>query len=229
MKAVFKSAGMERKMKTEVVIFDFDGTIGDTAKTIVAAKQETMRIAGLVVADETTCLSTIGLSCRAGFLSVYPDLPEAKLDLCVSEYKTVFEEMKRKIPPTCFEGVERVLAVLKEQKIKSTIATSRGQDSLKTFLEEWGIDGYFPYVLGAEGTELLKPNPDPVLKTLKDLQIDPKQALVVGDMPVDIEMGKAAGVYTCGVTYGNASRESLKAAGADFIIDRIEELLDIVG
>jgi phosphoglycolate phosphatase-like HAD superfamily hydrolase len=43
-------------------------------------------------------------------------------------------------------------------------------------------------------------------------------------MPVDIQMGKAAGAATCAVTYGNASREALAAAGADFIIDDIAEL-----
>ena len=54
------------------------------------------------------------------------------------------------------------------------------------------------------------------------------EALVVGDTAYDIEMGKRAGVRTCGVTYGNGTRAELARAGADFLIDDFGELLDIV-
>jgi len=50
----------------------------------------------------------------------------------------------------------------------------------------------------------------------------------VGDMPVDIMMGNAAGAHTCAVTYGNASREELIASGADYLIDDMSELLSLV-
>ena len=73
-----------------------------------------------------------------------------------------------------------------------------------------------------------KPAPDPVLKTIEDLVYNPENALVVGDMPVDILMGKSAGVNTCGVTYGNSDREKLTEAGADYVIDDIRDLLTIV-
>ena len=63
-----------------------------------------------------------------------------------------------------------------------------------------------------------------MLKTLEDLGIEARNALVVGDMPFDILMGKNAGAYTCAVTYGNADRKSLEEAGADYIIDEIGEL-----
>lgn len=61
-------------MDTKLVIFDFDGTIMDTRKTIVIAKQETMRQMGLSIADEQTCADTIGLSAKLGFQSIYPEL-----------------------------------------------------------------------------------------------------------------------------------------------------------
>jgi phosphoglycolate phosphatase len=54
------------------------------------------------------------------------------------------------------------------------------------------------------------------------------KTLVVGDMAVDILMGANAGAKTCGVTWGNGRREELKQAGADYIIDRMEELLHII-
>ena len=90
------------------------------------------------------------------------------------------------------------------------------------------IKNLFSYFLAAEDTVLLKPNAEPVIKTLNDLSYNKEQTLVVGDMPVDILMGKNAGVYTCGVTYGNSDKDSLLEAGADYVIDGISELPDIL-
>ncbi len=72
-----------------------------------------------------------------------------------------------------------------------------------------------------------KPKPEPVLKTLAAMQYDAYETLVVGDMAVDILMGANAGTKTCGVTWGNGTREELKEAGADYIIDRMEDLLGV--
>ena len=96
------------------------------------------------------------------------------------------------------------------------------------------IAKYFSYLLAAEDTTLHKPNAEPVKKTLNELSYNAQDTLVVGDMPFDILMGKNAGVYTCGVTYGVSDKKSLSGknslleAGADWVIDDISELLEIV-
>ena len=208
----------------KLVIFDFDGTLADTSKLIVSCKQETMERMGLEVMDEEVCRSTIGLSAEIGFRQTYPGLSDDLIEKCVKVYRALFEERKLKEPPELFRNVLETLNVLKTKGIVCTIASSRNSQSLNGFLETMGLKEYFPYVLGGDDTPLLKPNPDPVLKTLEDLGIEARNALVVGDMPFDILMGKNAGAYTCAVTYGNADRKSLEEAGADYIIDEIGEL-----
>ena len=47
-------------------------------------------------------------------------------------------------------------------------------------------------------------------------------------MPVDVQMGLGAGALTCGVTFGNSSREALAAAGANYVIDSFDKLLSII-
>ncbi len=215
-------------MNIKLVIFDFDGTLMDTRKPIIMAKQETMRQMGLAVADEQTCAETIGLSSKLGFAHTYPDLSDEMLDLCVQNYRKYFEEIIKTEPPTLFAGVVDMLNKLKENGIVCTIATSRNGKSVREFLDQMKIANYFSYVLAAEDTTLLKPNAEPVIKTLHDLGYDKEQTLVVGDMPFDILMGKNAGVYTCGVTYGNSDRDGLLEAGADFVIDGMGELMDIL-
>jgi len=59
------------------------------------------------------------------------------------------------------------------------------------------------------------------------MHFDAGDTLVVGDMAVDILMGANAGAKTCGVTWGNGTKEELENAGATFIIDRIEDLIEI--
>lgn len=219
---------MKKIMKKQLVIFDFDGTLIDTRQTIVAAKQETMRQLGLPVADEKACADTIGLSSKLGFKKNFPDLSEELLDLCVKHYRDNFERMKELVPPRLFDGVPGTLNALKEKGMVLTIATSRNRRSLLEFLEKLDLKKYFTYVLAAEDTKLLKPNAEPVTKTLEELRFRPEDALVVGDMPYDILMGRNAQVATCGVTYGNASRQELKEAGADYLIDSISELPEFI-
>jgi phosphoglycolate phosphatase len=60
------------------------------------------------------------------------------------------------------------------------------------------------------------------------MNFDAGETLVVGDMAVDIQMGANAGAKTCGVTWGNGIRDELKKVGATFIIDRMEDLIEIV-
>lgn len=91
-----------------------------------------------------------------------------------------------------------------------------------------GVADYFPCVLGADNVESHKPEPEPVLKTLRELDFKSSDAIVVGDMPVDILMAHNAGVRAVGVSWGNASREELEAAGADWVIDSMEELIGLL-
>ena len=91
-----------------------------------------------------------------------------------------------------------------------------------------GITDYISYLIGADDVQEAKPKPEPVLKTLVAMHYTANETLVVGDMAVDILMGANAGAKTCGVTWGNGTREEFKEAGADFIIDRMEELIRIV-
>ena len=214
-------------MNFKLVIFDFDGTLADTRKLIVICKQEIMRELGIRVLNEEECASTIGLSAVTGFRQSYPDMSEEMIDKCVAMYRARFEEKKLEIPPDLFTGVAETLEALKEKGIICTIASSRNSKSLKGFLSLMDIDKYFPYVLGGDDTELLKPHPEPVLKTLKDLDIRAEDTLVVGDMPYDVLMGKNAGTYACGVTYGNSSRDELVRSGADYIVDNMADILKI--
>jgi phosphoglycolate phosphatase len=124
-----------------------------------------------------------------------------------------------------FPHVKETLAALYAKGYVLTVASSRSNQSLNEFLQEMGVAQYFSYVLGGDNVSKAKPDPEPVLKTLRELGYQADEALVVGDMPVDIRMGAGAGARTCGVSYGNSNRAELLAAGADSVIDDFAQLL----
>lgn len=215
-------------MKPKLIIFDFDGTLGDTRQNIIVTMQRTMQMVGLPVKSDEECASTIGLTLDNSFKTMYPDVSAEVAKRCVDAYREIFMESVEELTLELFPGVSDTLARLDAMGIKMSVASSRQSQSLLLFLERMGIANYFPYVLGSDNVSKHKPDPEPVLKTLRELDYSPSDVLVVGDMPVDIAMAHGADVRAIAVTFGNASREELVEAQADYIIDDITKILDII-
>ena len=215
-------------MKIKLIIFDFDGTLGDTRANIIMTMQETMRVLGYPVAGEEAIAATIGLTLEDGFRDLFPGLTERDILRCAEVYRDLFEKNRRKMIPTLFPHVKETLNLLKERGYILSVASSRQSVSLRGFLHDMSVEDCISYILGADNVEKSKPDPEPVLKTLRELGIPAEESLVVGDMPVDIIMGLRAGAATCGVTYGNSSRDDLVEAGAGYIIDDISELPELL-
>ena len=215
-------------MKTKVIIFDFDGTLCDTRSNIIVAFRATMERLGLEMRDEATCGATIGLTLRDGFKSMYPTLDDTAIDNCVDTYRQIFAERREELMPELFAGVKETLEELHRRGHRMTIASSRLTDSLLLFMRHHKIDHYFEYVVGSDSVSHHKPHPEPALKTLAELKIEPSDAIMVGDMPVDIAMAHNASIRAVGVSFGNATHVELAEAKADWIIDDITKLLEII-
>ena len=208
----------------QLIIFDFDGTLADTYELIIKTNQEAMRQMDYPVRDEETIRGTIGLPLEAGIRTLFPDLPEEAIPQWCATYRRVFDVYKTQYLPVLFPEVKETLEWLRDKGFVLTVASSRQSVSLNAFLRDLGILPCFRYVLGADNVARAKPDPEPVLKTLRDLGYRAENTLVVGDMPVDILMGARAGAGTVGVTYGNSCRADLLEAGADFVLDHFSEL-----
>ena len=215
-------------MSIRLIIFDFDGTLGDTRRNIVTTMQMTIAELHLPNRSEEECAATIGLPLTECFRTLFPDIQEELIPRCAETYRRFFNENLKTIQPEAFPGIVETLSVLHQNGFTLTIASSRSRNSLMELTRNMGIADYISYILGADDVKEAKPKPEPVLKTLADMHYDASQTLVVGDMAVDVLMGANAGAKTCGVTWGNGTRDELVQAGADYIIDNIEELIGIV-
>ena len=210
-----------------LIIFDFDGTLGDTRRNIVTTMQMTIRETGLPARTDHECASTIGLPLDGCFEALYPDESKDTIRLCTDTYRRIFQENLQTMKPQVFPKVRETLLALKEQGLTLTIASSRWHKSLSELTHDLQIAEYISYLVGADDVVKAKPDPEPVLKTLSAMGFKASEALVVGDMNVDILMGRNAGAKTCGVTYGNGTKQELEEAGADYLIDSIDELLTV--
>ena len=217
---------MEKDIK--LIIFDFDGTLADTHELIVKTNQEAMKAMNYPVRDEEAIRKTIGLPLEAGIRTLFPELTDEVIPAWCAMYRKVFDVLKTQIVPILFPEVKETLEWLHGKGYVLTVASSRHSSSLNAFLRDMGIAECFQYVLGADNVAKAKPDPEPVLQTLRDLGYKADEALVVGDMPVDILMGARAGAGTVGVTYGNSNRPELTKAGADYVLDHFSELKSVL-
>lgn len=212
-------------MQPKLIIFDFDGTLANTTALILWTFRAAIDELGVAKRTDIAVKATIGLPLREGFRQLYPNFSDAELDRCVEAYRRVFNENKTKLIPKLYPGVTSSLEELHRLGIEMSIASSRSNASLIEFCKINRLTPFFKFILGADDVVKAKPNPEPVFTTLAVLKKDPKDAIVVGDMPVDIAMGRRAGCCTVGVTYGNSCRQDLLDAGACYIIDKLPQLL----
>lgn len=207
------------------IIFDFDGTLADTRRGILDTAQEVLRRMGREPADEQALAATIGLPLRENFTRG-AGFSEPEADEAVAIYRSIFDEVA--VPSiTAFPGVEEVLSTLAARGIPMAVATSRGQRSLELLMHHLGLDRYIPpeRCFGVETVARPKPAPDIIYVILGKLGVKPEETLVVGDTTFDIEMGKAAGCFTCGVSYGNQSAGQLAGASPDYLLDDLRKIL----
>lgn len=208
-------------------IYDFDGTIGDTRQTIVTTLQATLRHYGYEGISNETCAATIGLTLEDAFQRMVNGLSRQGAVDMAAYYRIIFEDNKARLKPQPFPHVIDTIRAVHERGIIQTIASSRGNQSLMDFVNDMQLVPYISMVVGANDVVNPKPHPEAVLTTMERLGIPAADTLVVGDMSFDIMMGANAHCDTCGVTYGNGTREELAQSGATYIIDDFKELLTL--
>ena len=217
---------MERDIK--LVIFDFDGTLADTKENIILTFQMTMKELGVEIKSRQECAATIGLTLEDAFKVLYPGMAAEKYILLRDTCRRIFKENRKILVPGLFPEVMETLEELRRRGYLMSIASSRQSPSLQSFLEDMKIAHLFEYAVGGDNVEHPKPAPDAVLQILRHYNLSAEEAFVVGDMPFDINMATNAGVKSCGVTWGNADAAQLKESGANYIIDKMSQLLEIL-
>lgn len=215
-------------MKYRNIIFDFDGTLADTAELTVETMHRTNCAMNLSDKSDAECRAMIGYRLEEIPSILWADIPDLS-ERYAATFREIYKSTKEDFKVRTFPRVIDTMDILKRNGIRMAVASSRSNVSLTELCIELHIDNFLQMVVGGGDVKNGKPAPDPVDLVLATQGWDKVETLVVGDMDVDILMGRAAGTVTCGVTYGNGSVAELKEAGADYLISDFSELYNVLG
>ena len=218
------------------VLWDFDDTLVDSLPARVHALTQVFHDANIRGVDpEGFLLSIAGKTLQA----TLPPLAESH-----GSASDLFEQYRRiywtKKPSSLrlYPGIEAALDGLQQRGVLLAIVTSKGRSldvegipaGVSAELEELGIAGRFPVVVGLEDVSEPKPHPEGVLRALEQLGVEPERALMVGDSVADIEAAKAAGCWSCLATWGVPDgADRARRANADLVAETPGGVLRFVG
>lgn len=214
-----------QKPYINVLIFDFDGVIIDSRDDIAGAVEYSLKHFGRPPLSRDEIISYIGWGADNLIRSCFKGCDDEVIREAISFYKKYYLDNSVK-ETKLYKNVEETLDFFKGKKI--ALVTNKPEDISLSILDKLGVADRFNIVIGPESLKKLKPDPEGILKVLDAFGEDPKKTIMIGDTYTDVEAGKAAGTYTCGVTYGIGSTEDLLKASPDYIVDDIIKLTDII-
>ena len=150
------------------IIFDFDGTIGDSQSLIVKTLQDTMRARKLEVKSDEACAKTIGLRLDEAFVSLFGMSAEEGME-CAATYREIFLDNKKTMIVQPFPHVIDTLRELHRQGFIMGMASSRNHCSLDGYVKQMQLENIFSSIVAGDDVKHVKPAPDMVFKALGEM------------------------------------------------------------
>lgn len=203
-----------------VYLFDVDGTLLDSAADITGAVRQVLADEGVTGLSQAYLESFIGFHLFDLFEAVLPAYSHEEHERVLANYRRIY--LSRGHSSTrVYDGVPEMLAQLGGRK---STATTKGSETARNVLTQFGLVSHFDHVQGTDGFPS-KPEPDVIYKSFEVLGVKPEECLMIGDSAPDMEAGRRAGVKTCGVRYGYGNIADMEAHKPDFWIESPLELI----
>ncbi len=215
----------------ELVLFDLDGTLTDSAPGIMESVQYAYAQLGIEAPDADTLRTFVGPPLHVS---------SARYGVAASEYEEFLRQYRVKFTDggmlnnSVYPGIVELLDTLTARGMPMAVATSKPEKYARQILEHFGLAHYFRFIAGAtmDGTRSAKADViehclaslTPLLGQLPGVD----RILMVGDREHDVNGARLHGIDTVGVSWGYALPGELIAHGAVAVIDKPQELLDLV-
>lgn len=212
--------------KYDTVIFDLDGTLLNTLEDLTDSVNYALALNGFPVRKMTDVRKFVGNGIsRLIELCIPNGLNSPQFDKCLSDFRSYYSKnMQNKTG--AYKGIMELLEKLSKEDYKMAIVSNKFDKAVKE-LNLVYFGEYIKTAIGESKNISRKPAPDTVFKALEELGASADKALYVGDSEVDVKTAQNSGITSVGVTWGFRDRDVLKLEGADYIIDKPEELLKI--
>ncbi len=194
----------------DLLIFDWDGTLMDSAGSIVDCIQAASADLGWPVPSRDAASHIIGLGLKEAVEALFPDLPETEHPRLVERYRHHYLGRDHEIP--LFEGARELIVELHARGYLLAVATGKARRGLARAFGHSGLGPYFHASRTADETHS-KPHPAMILELLDELGVDGGRALMIGDTSHDLEMARNAGTPSLAAGYGAHPAGSLAGFG----------------
>lgn len=206
-----------------LVVFDWDGTLMDSAAQIVACMQAGIDDLRLAARSVDEIRNIIGLGLREAVAALYPDTDDDLVRTLAERYRAHWLACSE--PSRLFPGVETTLQLLKGEGFRLAVATGKGRQGLDKVLHETGLAGLFDATRCADET-CSKPHPLMLEQIMQQLDCTPHQTIMVGDTEYDMAMARNAHAHPVAVSYGVHEWPRLQQHAPLTCLNEITELGD---
>lgn len=210
-------------MKYQLLIFDWDGTLADSAAQIVGAMQKAIAGLKLPPRPDESIRELIGLGLNEGLQILYPELEVAGLRTLLNSYRAKWLSEGAGEAPL-FKGAMAAIEGLHEQGQVITIATGKSRRGLDRSLAHHAELRKLVTASRCADETASKPNPLMLRELLEELEIKAADALMIGDTEYDMAMARAIGMHAVGVTCGVHEPQRMRDAGATALIEDVSRL-----
>ena len=207
-------------MKYRLLVFDWDGTIINSASAIAECIRLAAADVGLPVPTKEQASHVIGLGLHDALRHAVPDLRPEHVPEFVERYREHFRASEHTMD--LFGGMRELLQSLQGERILS-IATGKSRRGLDRSLDATGLRPYFRASRCADETHP-KPHPAMLLELMDELDVAARGALMIGDTSHDLEMARAAGVDALAVSYGAHAEDNLRSCQPRACVASVAEL-----
>lgn len=211
----------------QYILFDLDGTLTDPAVGITNSIMYSLKKYNIKVDDRSELYKFIGPPLLESFMKYY-GFTEEEGKKAIEYYREYFG-VKGLFENIIYDGIKDLLKSLKDNGKILLVATSKPQVFAEQILVHFKLDKYFSFIAGSnlDGTRIKKA--EVIEYALEGLNItELTKTIMVGDREHDIRGAKTIGIKSIGVLYGYGSKEELVNAGADYIVQSVSEIKDIV-
>ncbi len=213
--------------KIQLVLFDFDGTLVDTAPDLVRSANLYLKSQGLEPLSEGVIRREIGMGLRRLIVEIHPseNKDEEFRKRIEKEFIEVYEQ-EFLTSPRLFPGVHEFLHEFEGQV---GIVSNKRERFIRPILKKLGLDT-FPWVriVGGDTYPKMKPHPEPFVRVMEAAGLMPEETLVVGDGAPDVEGALAVGCRSVVVEFGYTPFQELMDIGGTYSIESYDQLLPLI-
>jgi phosphoglycolate phosphatase len=214
----------EKRGRLRAVLFDFDGTLADSYAAIAASINHVRAAYGLEPLAVEEVKQHVGRGPAHLLRHTVPGCdPQRDVARYRAHHPSVMRELTHLLP-----GAAAAITELSEAGLLLGVCSNKPAPFTRALLDHLGLLESLKVVLGPEDVPRRKPAPDMVKAALRQLGVPPDEALYVGDMTVDVETARGAGVAVWVVPTGSDSVAALRAAQPDRLLATLEEVPALV-